>query len=555
MAARKSDSPYAPPAGPPGKPPAAGPPGRPGAAGSGGPWRDVDPEPPDSSLLARHGALVLDPLKALRLGGEAPPRPTVYLAASLIVPIQSLTPGSPARRYLDQALADEQLALDQGQLARELRRMRALPHREIAVQFRIADDAPAVAPDAWRVLQRARGHARAEDNETALAGIGLNHLLFACSHIDGHPVTGMSHIDGHPVFDSAGIAEYVMAGSGGRAPVSWVGGPPARRSKVTGRRPVVAVLDTGCGSHPWLKDGVERTLTAHGIAAQCNDAQVPNPELGGDLIGPMDGALDSHSGHGTFIAGLIRQISPDTDILALRIMGSDGIVQEGDLLRALSVLNVLVAEARAGGPGTKGKGREVDIVSLSLGYYHEAPEDAASDLRLGQQIQELSQLGVCVVACAGNDGTSRPMFPAAFAPTHTGKRLDVHPDDLPVLSVGALNPNGSIALFSNGGDWVLSYEVGAALVSTFPVSFNGGAQPSVRVRTHLGRSRTTIDPDSYTGGFGTWSGTSFSTPVLAARLARQLEPALCDTKQPVSTVGDAITRMWGAITAATGWLP
>jgi hypothetical protein len=37
-----------------------------------------------------------------------------------------------------------------------------------------------------------------------------------------------------------------------------------------------------------------------------------------------------------------------------------------------------------------------------------------------------------------------------------------------------------------------------------------------------GRSRSTIDPDGYAGGFGIWSGTSFSTPIVAAELARAI---------------------------------
>jgi hypothetical protein len=34
--------------------------------------------------------------------------------------------------------------------------------------------------------------------------------------------------------------------------------------------------------------------------------------------------------------------------------------------------------------------------------------------------------------------------------------------------------------------------------------------------------RCTVDPDDYTGGFGVWSGTSFSAPVFAAELAAAL---------------------------------
>jgi len=46
-------------------------------------------------------------------------------------------------------------------------------------------------------------------------------------------------------------------------------------------------------------------------------------------------------------------------------------------------------------------------------------------------------------------------------------------------------------------------------------------QPSSQVRSG-DTIRCTVDPDDYTGGFGVWSGTSFSTPVFAAELAATL---------------------------------
>jgi subtilisin family serine protease len=118
-----------------------------------------------------------------------------------------------------------------------------------------------------------------------------------------------------------------------------------------------------------------------------------------------------------------------------------------------------------------------------------------------------------MVAAAGNDATSRPMFPAAFA---------IHPRNLPLLSVGAKNPNGSIALFSNAGDWVLVYETGASVLSSLPKTFNASLQPTARTEYPKGRRRESIDPDDFTGGFATWSGTSFATPIVAGKLARHL---------------------------------
>ena len=51
--------------------------------------------------------------------------------------------------------------------------------------------------------------------------------------------------------------------------------------------------------------------------------------------GSAGGELDTHTGHGTFIAGIVRQVVPDAEVLAIRVMHGDGIVYEGDLLCAL----------------------------------------------------------------------------------------------------------------------------------------------------------------------------------------------------------------------------
>jgi subtilisin family serine protease len=188
----------------------------------------------------------------------------------------------------------------------------------------------------------------------------------------------------------------------------------------------------------------------------------------------------------------------------------------------------------------------VDVVSLSLGYYHELPHDEDFDPVLLQQLQALGAGGVAVVAAAGNDATSREVYPAAFLPHPGGEVETFEKDCIPVISVGAQNPDGTIALFSNGGDWVAQWRDGAALVSTFPTSFDGGGQPSVAYTTPQGR-RATMDPDRFTGGFGTWSGTSFSTPVLAGQLARRLIEL--DEK---SSSTDPLERMWRAVTEETG---
>ena len=221
--------------------------------------------------------------------------------------------------------------------------------------------------------------------------------------------------------------------------------------------------------------------------------------------------IDSHSGHGTFIAGLVHQACPDADIVSWRIMPSEGPIVESDWIASLSQIAELVRRHRAGEPG----GHPVDVLSLSIGYYHETPEDLLFDPTLYEILEDLSRNGTVVVCSAGNDATSRPAFPAAFAPWTDGAGPVAAADDLPpIVSVGALNPNGSTdALFSNAGPWVRSYVSGAAVVSTMP-PFQGGLQPVART-VAFERPREAIDPDDFRGGFAVWSGTSFSAPLLA----------------------------------------
>ena len=55
----------------------------------------------------------------------------------------------------------------------------------------------------------------------------------------------------------------------------------------------------------------------------------------GGLLPGCHPAPGPYTGHGSFIAGLIRQVVPDATVLSIRIMHGDGIVYEGDLLYAL----------------------------------------------------------------------------------------------------------------------------------------------------------------------------------------------------------------------------
>jgi hypothetical protein len=415
------------------------------------------------------------------------------------------------------------------------------------------DGQPVPAPDAWPVLQRFR-ELMGDDPRRQL--VQLEHLLttaapevepaafeplaagldpYVAHPYVAHPYVAHAYVahpyvahpyvahgpwDPYALGLPSATAEYAQPGWGGRMPVTWVGPKPARRRDSelgAARRPVVAILDTGTGNHPWLTDDVvDREPTCADLRIGLTDA-ASDIERKGVVTGQLTGSLDIEAGHGTFIAGLVHQRCPDARILSIRVVQPDGVVNEYDVLQALNML-WLRQELALRSPE---RDQQIDVISMSLGYYHEQPADELFDQLMLAPLRALSRQGVAVVVSAGNDATSRPMYPAAFSPYPGGVNKAFSLEEVPLIAVGATNPDGSIALFSNDGPWVHAYRPGAGLVSTMPKPFDGGQKASIEVSID-GHHRATIDPDNFLSGFATWSGTSFAAPILAGDLAQCL---------------------------------
>jgi hypothetical protein len=554
-----------------------------GGDGSGtGPGLDDGAAPgliglPEAVRL-RHGVRVLDPQAAEVVPGVSFDReiqPTVYRARTLLVPgdllrepaavaaINRVLESTGMRLVAPEEDAEEDAGEERGEGAL-FEVLRDLPRPAVLAP---TGTAPVVI-DAWRALQTLRAAAgalqragadeglpgsragadeavpgsRAGLDEAVVWRISLEHLLVG-SAITGSPIdNGPGGIAGGPGGSSGGVGptttdSYLFSGGDPRTPVAVVLAPPRRRSAGEcradyGRRPVVAVLDTGVRAHPWL-DVTGDPGGGYGLAADgfvtvdyaIQDAIRRAGERARDhgdrprqvirdpwdapvAENPLVGELSPALGHGTFIAGIVRQVVPDARVLAVRIIHSDDVCYEGDVICALRHLATRIALAADGDPAAM-----IDVVSLSFGYFAESAADLVLTSGLWQAIEILLDLGVVVVAAAGNYSTSRPFYPAAFA---------IQPAPVPVISVGALNPNGTKAVFSNEGNWVTAWAQGAAVVSAYPVDANASRTPELRVRALARADRESLDPDDYSGGFAVWSGTSFSAPGLAALVAGSL---------------------------------
>lgn len=234
------------------------------------------------------------------------------------------------------------------------------------------------------------------------------------------------------------------------------------------------VLDTGLGDDSddryWLK-------TRGPIDGDPVDSldQIPGDQ--------GDGRVDPVAGHGTFIAGIIKQLVPSCTVRAPKVIEPDGDVEEAAVF---SQLNQLLQQDDP----TK------TILNLSFGG---ALYDASTAL-LAEQIAALQAKGVVVVASAGNEASCAATYPAAF------------PE---VISVGALDATGTPASFTNYGPWVRACAKGVDIVSTFLID-DGKDADSRPSDSNLA---------DFTSGWATWSGTSFAAPIVAAAIAKEITTA------------------------------
>ncbi|HYY77929.1 MAG TPA: S8/S53 family peptidase [Actinomycetes bacterium] len=311
--------------------------------------------------------------------------------------------------------------------------------------------------------------ARLEERwEDAARSVAPNHVLGPCSHI---------HADAsapEPTGWRAATVEEVAAQVA------------AEDEPLPGAGATVGVLDTGFEDKAWFDGRVE------------GDAE--------RAIQDESGRLLPTCGHGTFVAGVVLQYAPGARVLVRRVFSDEGVVDDWRL--ALGLLELVDAR--------------VDVVNMSIGSYTRKDYGMpAFEAALG--LARYRRPDLVLVASAGNEGLDRPYYPAA---------------DERVLGVGAVEQDARgrwlRADFTNfGAWWVGACAPGVDVHSTF-LNYQGMVVPH-HDDPHDDRDEHKEDPaydrcggEAYEPGKprildfqGTarWSGTSFSTPVVAAAVA------------------------------------
>lgn len=148
---------------------------------------------------------------------------------------------------------------------------------------------------------------------------------------------------------------------------------------------------------------------------------------------------DDDNGHGTHVAGIIASETNNREgiagltwynkIMPIKAMSAEGYGTTFDIAKGI----IWAVDNGA------------DVINLSLGNYKESSV-------LKRAIRYAYNNNVVMIAAAGNDGSSQPSYPAAY------------PE---VLSVSAVNNDGTLAEFSNYGNYINISAPGVYIPSTY----------------------------------------------------------------------------------------
>jgi subtilisin family serine protease len=365
-------------------------------------------------------------------------------------------------------------------------------YREYAILAR-AQDAEEVAAALRQILDQAGygdvpvGEAREIQRETVSRGLArltvpttptlVPDLIGRLDEVLGRGVARPEH-KVYVCPNACPATEPIEVPSGTTEPVP----PPSSAAGNDGDGVSVSIVDTGlipnsATGHPWLA----------GVRGRMENPYAFTDNDGETVIVP-------YAGHGTFVAGVLRCMAPKASVFVERAFNIAGADYETNLASSLE----------------DALDRNPDILVFTFtSATHRDQSLHTFDELYERRIRGIK--GLVVLAPAGNDGSSRPMWPAA------------HPG---VIAVGALAANGrDRAHFSGFGGWVDVYAPGEDLINAYPEGTYVCSEPPVGEHRQF-------------HGMAVWSGTSFSTPVVAGLIAARMS----QTGENGQQAADALLR-------------
>jgi serine protease AprX len=179
--------------------------------------------------------------------------------------------------------------------------------------------------------------------------------------------------------------------------------------RFTGRGVTVAVVDSGFHPHPDLVRNGNRILAWSdqgrdpAMVLRFSSTEAPHwPDWDGARDHQWHGTMTSvvAAGNGALSDGLYRGLASDAELVLLPVRDASGRITNDGIVRALDW--ILAHRAEFG----------IRVVNLSLGG---DPVDPLAGNPVDRAIRRLTDLGVVVVAAAGNSGV-RQLIPPATAP-------------------------------------------------------------------------------------------------------------------------------------------
>lgn len=239
-----------------------------------------------------------------------------------------------------------------------------------------------------------------------------------------------------------------------------------------GRGPLVAIIDTGAFlNHRELRGRIDPA--SYDFVSEDN---VPLDRPDG-LDNDGDGLTDEATGHGTHVAGLMAAVSPDSRLMILRVLNSDGVGTAYDVARAIEY---------AATHGAR-------VINLSLGMLQEV-------WMVYEALKFAEDRNCVVIASAGNWGASYPdEYPAS-----SNRVLAIAASDSLDRAASFTSYSNDVALSAPGTGirsafWNGGYAIWSGTSMSAPLVAGGAAlllqlHPNWTREQVLARLAATVDP-------------------------------------------------------------